>query len=234
MSNRLLKAGLVFSTLVPTFLAAGVAKAAESATVFWVDHDILTWSQTKSKPDTGSSSKSSNLVTTPNNATIGIFWSDYGVYVTPGVAGGTVGLSYYPQKDLEVGVLLGTANSKNENLAAGTQTVDSKRNSYGLFGTYYLPVHATGTLEFSLSYLHSDGKDTTETTTGATTTTVTTLDSKTNGFTILAQYALQIAPHFNYVPGIAIASNTTKDSTTDNKNKSNGLTLNIVHFRYVF
>jgi hypothetical protein len=242
MLNRTLKSSLVLSTLVPfaasvsaSFCLSSTASAAEGSTVFWVDHDIIKWTSRTDKPDEGSDTDHNALQTTPNDVTIAIFWKDFGLYVTPGDAGGLVSGSYYPQKNIEVGLQLGLDNSKDENKAgAATTTVERKETAIGVFGTYYLPVNADGTAEFTLNYLNANEKTETETSNGNISTTVTNSDSKTNGFGILAQYAYQVAPHFNYVPGISYGNATIKNNSASTKDKSNILTLNIVHFRYVF
>ncbi|RYZ56962.1 MAG: hypothetical protein EOP07_11240 [Proteobacteria bacterium] len=238
MLNRVMKSSLVLSALAPfalSFCLSSAASAAEGSTVFWVDHDILKWTSRTDEPDQGSDTDHNALQTTPNDVTIGIFWKDYGIYVTPGDAGGLVSGSYYFTKQIEAGLQLGFDNSKDENKAgAATTTVERKETSVGIFGTYYLPVNTDGTAEFTLNYLNSREKTETETSSGNVSTTVTNSDSKANGFGILAQYAYQVAPHFNYVPGISYGNSSIKNDTASTKDKSNVLTLNIVHFRYVF
>ena len=167
MISVLKKLGFAGSLFASLFSFSQSSLAEEALATFWIDHDVLTWSQTSTKPDKGKTAKSSGLVTTPNYVTVGIFWKDYGLYVTPGASGGNVGLSYYPKKELELGLLLGVANTKNEDVATatGTETLETKKDNIGIWATYYLTVDSASTAEFQLTYLTGSEKQTAESTT---------------------------------------------------------------------
>lgn len=212
------------------------AQAEDDSATFWVDHDVLRFESRSLKPDEGDTQKTSELVTTPNDVTIGIFWKDYGLYVTPGNAGAAVAGSYYPTKEIEVGLNLGLFSRKVEDetvntTPATTRTTDTKTTRFGLFGTYYLPVHAKATAEFTLAINMSSTKATIEPAGGSETTVA---DSKGTEVVLTAQYALEIAKHFAYVPGIVISSVKDKDDQNNTDSKTTAVALNIAHFRYIF
>ncbi len=235
MKNSALKIGGILAGLAPALFLTQAAVAAESATTFLIDHDVLVWNQSTYKPDVGDTSKESSLKTTPTDVTIGIFWKDFGLYVTPGDLGAKVGLSYFVQKELELGLQFGSNSTKAEDTQNGTVDVDTKKDTIGLFGTYYLAINATSSAEFTLNYTQSKNKLTTKTTVaGGGTNSASAPNEKTSGFTLLAQYVMQVAPHFSYVPGIVYEAATTKDSTADSKIKKSSISLNIAHLRYSF
>lgn len=232
MKNCALKTAVVLSGMLATSaFAQGEtgSPAAKSGATFWIDHNVLTWSSDKAKPESGNDVESTSLQTTPDDVTIGIFWKDYGIYVMPNNAGGAVGLSLFPQKEIEVGVLLGTSRVKSE----PDNGPESEENSdtIGLFGTYYHQLDSISTLEFAGRFVYGKSENTTEVN-GVKTET----ENKSNTFEIGAQYAYQIAEHFHVIPGIFFHTGSAKTETggTTSDDDTTGLTLNLAHFRYVF
>lgn len=228
------RANLFLSSLLG--FAGLSAQAADDSATFWVDHDVLRFESSSFKPDEGDTQKTTDLVTTPTDVTIGIFWKDYGLYVTPGSRGGVVGASFYPSKEVEIGLNLGIDNHKVEDEAVGgtpptTQTVDEKSSTYGLFGTYYLAVSDKTSAEFTLNINLGSSKETTKVEGAAE---VTNSDLKSTQVGLLAQYVFEVAKHFHYVPGIAYVATTLKDEQADADSKVSTLALNIAHFRYIF
>jgi len=227
--------GLLNLVLSASFLVSSAVRAEEAAS-FFIDHDVLTYYSNEATPDKAGvePSKQTGLVTTPRDVTIGIFWKEFGLYVTPGVAGGTVGLSYFAKKELEFGLLFGADNTKLESQGAApntTATTEQKSTSIGAFGQYYLAISSDSSAEFSLTYLNSSLKRTTENPPAAQTTNN---DSKSNLFTFVAQYVVQVAPHFSVIPGLVYMFGNNKDDLGDTKDKVSNLSLNIAHFRYNF
>lgn len=210
------------------------AYAADGETTFKIDHDVLRYSSTSIKPDAGKTEKTTNFVTTPNDVTVSIYWNDFGLYVTPGNTGGLVSGSYFVSKEVELGLNLGFNNSKVEDEPAGTTTAtrDEKASTYGIFGTYYLTIDDKSSAEFSLNLNLGNTKDTVKPANGTSTTTV---DGKSTEVTLLAQYAIEVAKHFAYVPGILYSHVSDKNDLPGGKTtKTSGLALNIAHFRYIF
>ncbi len=238
MKRNQSKASLTLYSLAASsalLLAQASLAAEDKPASFWIDHDVLTWKQTTVKPDKGDTDKYSSLVTSPNDVTVGIFWQDYGLYVSPGDAGGLIGASYYPTKEIEFGLLLGLSNDKSDTNPAGVSTTtESKTTKFGFWGEYYHTISSTSSAEFQLTYLGANSKNTVETPAA----TNTRSDTKSNGLILLAQYVYQVAPHFSVIPGIIYNMGTTKDNNAganaNTKTKDTTLSLNIAHFRYSF
>ncbi len=203
--------------------------AAKAGTKFWVDHNVLTWSNNKASPENGNDKKETSLQTTPDDLTIGIFWKNWGIRVQPNNTGGAVGLSVFPDRDFEVGALLGTNRTKSD--TDNGPTTDTKSDTVGVFGNYYMPIDSISTLEFQGRVVY--GKTKTEQTTNNVTVTST---EKSTGIEIGAQYAYQIAEHFHVIPGIFFhtGSSKTEAGGTSTDDDASGLTLNLAHFRYTF
>jgi hypothetical protein len=229
MKNCALKMTALLSGLVATgAFAQGEtgSPAAKSGATFWIDHNVLVYSTDKTKPDQGSDIDENRLVTTPDDLTVGIFWKNYGIYVMPNNAGGAVGLSLFPDKEVEIGVLLGTDRQDNDD--AG----ETKSDKLGVFGTYYMQLDAISTIEFSGRFLY--GKSENEVTNAGV---KTKRESKSNTFEIGAQYDYQIAEHFHVVPGIFFhTGSATEDNATGGEDDTDntGFQINLAHFRYVF
>lgn len=233
MKNSALITAALLSTVAASnaFAQGETGSPAEKAgATFWVDHNVLTWSSRTVKPDGGSKTKEDSLQTTPDDITIGIFWKNFGVYVTPDTAGGVVGLSLFPQKEIEVGLNIGLNHTKTD--LPGSAEDETKSESIGIFGNYYMQLDAISTLEFHADYLYSKTK--VESTDAAGTSSDT--DDKGNQFTIGVQYDYQIAEHFHILPGIYFNTGKSDHDAGGVSSDSDltGLTLNIAHFRYVF
>lgn len=232
MKNCALKTAVVLSGMFASHAVAHAetsSSAADKGATFWIDHNILTWTSETAKPEGGNDVESSSLKTTPDDVTIGIFWKNYGLYVAPNSAGGAVGLSLYPQPEIEVGVLLGINNSKSKP-DTGAET-ESNANTLGLFGTYYQALNSTSTLEYSATFALGSSDSESE-----TAGVVTKTETKSNTFVIYAAYAYEVAKHFHMVPGIGFRSGSAKTESggVSSTDKNSGLTLNIAHFRYIF
>ncbi|RZA19929.1 MAG: hypothetical protein EOP10_18855 [Proteobacteria bacterium] len=236
MNNGALKTAALLSGLVATSaFAQGEtgSPASKAGATFWIDHNVLTYSSNTTDPDEGADKKESAWETTPDDVTLGIFWKNYGVYVTPasGKDGGLgmVGLSLFPTKEVEVGINLGTNRSKDDN---GANELERTSDLVGLFGTYYLQLDAISTLELQAWYTYANSEVESLNGTGA----VVKTETKTNQFKIGVQYDYQIAEHFHIVPGIFFnAGNSDVDGpTSDSKDDASGIIVNLAHFRYVF
>ncbi len=201
----------------------------QSGATFWIDHNVLTWSSDKAKPETGNKVEETALQTTPDDVVIGIFWKNFGLYVQPNNAGGAVGLSLFPQKEIEVGVLLGL---DQRDVKDGEER---KSHTVGLFGKYYMELDSVSTLEFAAKYWMSQTEIETP---NATTGGQDKSDAKSNTFEIGVQYAYQVANHFHVIPGIFFHTGSSEDDPAGVAPKSeedySGITLNLAHFRYVF
>lgn len=230
MNNGALKTAALLSGLVATSaFAQGEtgSPASKAGATFWIDHNVLVYSTDKTKPDEGSDIDDNRLVTTPDDLTVGIFWKNYGIYVMPNNAGGAVGLSLFPTKEAEVGVLLGTDRQDNDN------EPDTESDKIGLFGTYYLQLDSISTIEFQAKYVY--GKSKTEIANAAG--VKSDIEGKSNTFEIGLQYDYQIAEHFHIVPGIFFhTGSATQDNLTggDSDTDNTGFQINLAHFRYVF
>ncbi len=235
MKNSALTTAALLSGLVATSAFAQTetgSPAGKSGATFWIDHNVLSYYSDKDKPEEGSDVDSSRLVTTPDDVTVGIFWKNYGLYVMPNNAGGAVGLSLFPKKEIEVGVLLGTDRSEDDADAAGVET-ERKADNLGIFGTYYMQIDALSTVEFSGRFLYA--KTETESTSAAGVTTES--EQKSNTFEIGAQYDYQIAEHFHIIPGIFFHTGSATTDTVgggEDETDNTGFQINLAHFRYVF
>lgn len=233
MKNSALKTAVLLSGFAATSAFAqseSGSPVGNTGATFWIDHNVLTWTNEKVKPESGSDQEVTALQTTPDDVTIGIFWDNYGVYVQPNNAGGAVGLSLFPTKEVEVGVLLGTTRTKDESGPTGNETEQSN-DTLGLFGNYYYPIDAGSALEIGAKLVFGKGESES---TAAGVTTETETDS--NRFELGIQYDYQIAKHFHILPGIAFHIGKQEQETAGVKTDedTSGLTLNFAHFRYVF
>ncbi len=201
----------------------------KAGTTFWIDHNVLTWSSNKASPENGNDKKDSSLQTTPDDVTLGIFWKNWGIRVQPNNTGGAVGLSLFPQRELEVGALLGI-NHTNSETDNGPES-ETKSNTFGVFGNYYMPLDSFSTLEFLGRLVY--GKTKTEQTVANVTTTST---EKSTSLEFGVQYAYQISEHFHLIPGVFFhtGSSETDAGGTSSEDDATGLTLNLAHFRYTF
>lgn len=239
-NSALFTAALLSSVVASNAFAQGEtgSPAAKEGATFWVQHDVLTWSNSTREPDGSAKVKENSLQTNPDDISIAIYWKNMGLYVEPGVSNGSnqlVGLSLFPQKEVEIGVKLGL-NHKTVDNGGETKT---KGEAFGIFGNYYYQLDAISSLEFGAEYIYDKTKveedGAVDPVTGIRAPGSDTTN-KGNVLSIGVQYAYQIAEHFHVVPGIFFntGKSTVDTAAGDSDTDATGLKINLAKFRYVF
>jgi hypothetical protein len=212
---------------VVTVFAVALSTTAFGQAKFRAEQSVLGYSSSTSetKPDGGTAVKSSKteMVTSMNSLRLGASWDKMSFYVYP-TTNTHVEAGYWVMDNLEAGLGLSLNSSTGK---VGDAKSNSSKNTYGVWGTYYMPM-GSASLEANFSFLmgSNTGKD----------TDAAGVETKTNETSTMvnlgANYVMPLAKNFSWLGGLSYAMNNGEDKEGKTKTTATELGLNLTTLRW--